>query len=67
MVIMVISKEKVRMIVQWKKLRIKEACKLHGLPFDSCLQKENLDHIFSVAPAEGNKPLQLLVMNCLRS
>ena len=36
-----------------------EACKLCGLPFDSYLQNENLDHIFSVAPAEGNKPLPL--------
>ena len=36
-----------------------KACKLCFLPFDSCLQNENPDHIFSVAPAEGNKPLPL--------
>ena len=38
------------------------SCKLRGLPYDTCLQAENIDvnQIISVAPGEGMKPLNIL-------
>ena len=38
------------------------SCKLRGLPYDTCLQAENIDfnQIISVAPGEGLKPLNIL-------
>ena len=38
------------------------SCKLRGLPYDTCLQAENIDvnQVISVAPGEGMKPLNIL-------
>ena len=43
---------------------MEENCKLRDLPYDTCLQSElheEANHIFSIAPGEGKKPIPLLI------
>ena len=44
-------------------IAMEENCKLRDLPYDTCLQSElheEPNHIFSIAPGEGKKPIPLL-------
>ena len=44
-------------------IAMEENCKLRDLPYDTCLQSElheEANHIFSIAPGEGKKPIPLL-------